>query len=180
MRRLWHRMFFNSLSLEDYNLSLYDEQWECLASKAGTGNHDASADLFFSNVDKLDWLQLEWHVEGMPRNLLGVREKMTHYLPKYVSQNVVVHRKGTHSLPRGAPSSYPEAFRLAHLIAPIGSEEVRSLNDEVVAKKMASTSLSPVEQLLTAGCRCLTETLMQRRPMTNAQAELSCSKGLCQ
>ena len=55
-------MLFNSLSPKNYNLSLYDEQWECLASKASTANHDASSYVFFSNFDELDWLQVEWHV----------------------------------------------------------------------------------------------------------------------
>ena len=70
MSRLWHRMLFNSLSLEDYNLSLYGGQCQCLANKASTGNQDASADLFFSNIDELDSLQLD----GMSRKaseLLG-------------------------------------------------------------------------------------------------------------
>ena len=55
-------MLFNSLSPKNCNLSLYDEQWERLASKASTANHDASPYVFFSNFDELDWLQVEWHV----------------------------------------------------------------------------------------------------------------------
>jgi hypothetical protein len=62
MRKLLHSMLFNSLSLKNYNLSLYDEQGEFLASKASTANHDASSYVFLSNFDELDWLQIERHV----------------------------------------------------------------------------------------------------------------------
>ena len=55
-------MLFNSLSLKNYNLSLYDEQWECLANKASTANHYASSYVFFSNFDEPDWSQVGWHV----------------------------------------------------------------------------------------------------------------------
>ena len=62
------------------------------ATTYGSNEKAGTIKVFFSNIDELDWLQLEWHVEDMPWNLLG---------------------------------SYPEATRLAPLMAPIRSKKPR-------------------------------------------------------
>ena len=48
-----------------------------------------------SQKEQITWYTEKWHIicQSMCHRMWWYTERMTHYLPKYVSQNVVVHRK---------------------------------------------------------------------------------------